>query len=89
MHYLLKWIKFSVKKNKTLKKYWKNGKRYWKSQGILSVQKSGNPGVIMINTLFLTGYQVLHTELERNFYDGFCRLPESNVAFTFAFGRCK
>ena len=43
VHYLLKWVKFSVKKNKTLKKYWKNGKRYWKSQGILSVRKSGNP----------------------------------------------
>ena len=36
---------FSLR-NKTLKKYWKNGKRYWKSQGILSVQKSGNPVVV-------------------------------------------
>ena len=43
MHFLVKWIKFSVKKNKTLKKYWKNGPKYWKSQGILSVRKSGNP----------------------------------------------
>ena len=43
LHYLLKWINFSVKKNKTFKKYWKNGKKYWKSQGILSVRKSGNP----------------------------------------------
>ena len=33
VHCLLKWIKFSVKKNKTFKKYWKNGKKYWKSQG--------------------------------------------------------
>ena len=33
VYYLPKWIKFSVKKNKTLKKYWKNGKKYWKSQG--------------------------------------------------------
>ena len=33
MYDLPKWIKFSVKKNKTLKKYWKNGKKYWKSQG--------------------------------------------------------
>ena len=34
MYYLLKWIKFSVKKNNTLKKYWK------KWQKIL--EKSGN-----------------------------------------------
>ena len=27
---------------KSLKKYWKNGNKYWKSQGILSVRKSGN-----------------------------------------------
>ena len=32
---------FSLK-NKTLNKYWKNGKKYWKSQGILWVRKSGN-----------------------------------------------
>ena len=31
------------KENKTLKKYWKIGEKYWKSQGILSVRKSGNP----------------------------------------------
>ena len=31
--------------NRALKIYWKNGKKYWKSQGILSVQKSGNPGM--------------------------------------------
>ena len=37
----------------------------------MSVQKSGNPGVIMIDRLFSSGYKVLHTELERNFYDGF------------------
>ena len=40
---------FSLKKNKTLKKYWKNGTKYWKSQGILSVRKSGNPELIMVN----------------------------------------
>ena len=34
MHFLVKWIKFSVKKNKTLKKYWKNGKKI--------LEKSGN-----------------------------------------------
>ena len=46
--FLVKWIKFSVKKNKTLKKkYWKNGQKYWKSQGILSVRKSGNPEKIL------------------------------------------
>ena len=32
---------FSLKR-KHLKKYWNNGKKYWKSRGILSVQKSGN-----------------------------------------------
>ena len=50
MHFLVKWIKFSVKKNKTLKKYWKNGKntgKSGKSQGILSVQKSGNPAFLL------------------------------------------
>ena len=36
-----KWIKFSVKNNKTLQKYWNNGEIFLKSQGILSVQKSG------------------------------------------------
>ena len=52
VHYLLKWIKFSVKKkNKTLKKYWKNGKKYWKSQGILSVRKSGNPEWTWLETI--------------------------------------
>ena len=43
VYYLPKWIKFSVKKKQNIKKYWKNGKKYWKSQGILSVWKSGNP----------------------------------------------
>ena len=37
---LAKWIKFSVKKTK---RYWKIGKKYLKSQGIISVRKSGNP----------------------------------------------
>ena len=32
---------FSVKKDKTLKKYWKNGKKYWKSQGICQSGKVG------------------------------------------------
>ena len=41
---------FSLKK-KTIKKYWKNGKRYWKSQGILSERKSGNPVVLFLPTL--------------------------------------
>ena len=47
LYYLLKWIKFSVKKNKTLKKIleiWKKIlEKSGKSQGILSVRKSGNP----------------------------------------------
>ena len=34
------------KENQTLKKYWKIGEKYWKSQGILSVRKSGNPDYI-------------------------------------------
>ena len=51
MHFLVEWIKFSVKKNKTLNKYWKNGQKYWKSQGILSVRKSGNPVNIWNNCL--------------------------------------
>ena len=34
---------FSLKKKQNIKKYWENGKKYWKSQGILSVRKSGNP----------------------------------------------
>ena len=38
---------FSLKKNRTLEKYWKNGKKILeksgKNQGILSVRKSGNP----------------------------------------------
>ena len=37
------------KENKTLKKYWKFGQKYWKSQGILSVWKSGNPVLAEIN----------------------------------------
>ena len=40
--YLVNLIKFSVKKQ-SLKKILDNGKKYWKSQGILSVWKSGNP----------------------------------------------
>ena len=46
MYYLLKCIKFLVRKNKTLKKYWKmekNTGKVGKSQGILSARKSGNP----------------------------------------------
>ena len=35
------------KENKTLKKYWKIGEKYWKSQGILSVRKSGNPALTL------------------------------------------
>ena len=31
------------KENKILKKILENWEKYWKSQGILSVQKSGNP----------------------------------------------
>ena len=33
---------FSLKKKKHLEKYLKDGKKYWLSQGILSVRKSGN-----------------------------------------------
>ena len=44
MYYLLKWIKFSLKRNKTLKKY-------WKSRGIFSVWKNGNRGFLRKCTL--------------------------------------
>ena len=40
VYYLLKWMTFSVKKYKTLKNSGKMEK-YWRSQGILSVRKSG------------------------------------------------
>ena len=40
MYFLLNWIKFSVKKQNL--KILENGKKYWKSPGILSVQKSWN-----------------------------------------------
>ena len=40
---VLKWIKGFSLNNKTLKKYWKIEKDTGKVQGILSVQKSGNP----------------------------------------------
>ena len=40
------------KENKTLKKYLKIGKKYWKSQGILSVRKSGNPVLEMIGDTY-------------------------------------
>ena len=42
------------KENKTLKKYWKIGEKYWKSQGILSVRKSGNP--VTANSFQLFSY---------------------------------
>ena len=38
---------FSLK-NKTLKKYWKKGKKYWKSPGTLSARKSRNQVVILM-----------------------------------------
>ena len=45
MYYLLKWIKFSVLKNvkKIPEKWQKILEKSGKSQGILSVRKSGNP----------------------------------------------
>ena len=49
--YLLKWIKFSVKKIKHLKntgKWQKKLEKSGKSQGILSVRKSGNPACIFL-----------------------------------------
>ena len=33
---------FSLQKKTKFKKYWENGKKYWKSQRILSVRKSEN-----------------------------------------------
>ena len=49
------------KENKTLKKYLKIGEKYWKSQGILLVRKSGNPGQLLVNKLYLTLSDVLVT----------------------------
>ena len=67
MHFLVKWIKFSVKKkNKTLKKYWKNGQKYWKSQGILSVRKSGNPVKLKITQLTLGGLAQMDRHWDQN-----------------------
>ena len=41
--FFAKWIKFSVKENKTLQKYWKNGNKILAKTGkIVLVQKSGN-----------------------------------------------
>ena len=45
MYCFPKWIKFAVKQTNT-KKVLENWKKYWKSQGILSVRKSGNPDCI-------------------------------------------
>ena len=39
------------KENKTLKKILENWKKYWKSQGILSVRKSGNPELKSFSSL--------------------------------------
>ena len=50
MYCLLKWIKFSVKKTNTkeiLENWKKILEKSGKSQGILSVRKSGNPGDAM------------------------------------------
>ena len=60
MHFLVKWIKFSVKKkNKTFKKY-------WKSQGILSVRKSGNPVKLKITQLTLGGLAQMDRHWDQN-----------------------
>ena len=76
VHYLLKLIKFSVKKNKTLKKYWKNGKKYWKSQGILSVQKSGNPVCSLPNNEknanYLLSLRIANEVAGRWFFNSVC-----------------
>ena len=48
MHFLVKWIKFSVKKKQNIKKILGNGKKYLKSQGILSVRKSENPAQMYV-----------------------------------------
>ena len=49
VHFLVKWIKVSVKKNKTLKKYWKNDKKYWKRQGkVREFCQSGKVGTLTV-----------------------------------------
>ena len=36
-----------IKKHKTLKNYWKNGRNYMKSKGILAVRKSRNHQIVI------------------------------------------
>ena len=50
--------------NKTLKKYWKFGKKYWKSQGILSVRKSGNPAWVVSIFYCICDVSVLNVRLK-------------------------
>ena len=58
-------------KNKTLKKYWKNGKKYWKSQGILSVPKSVNPTIMLDHfaTTVIMRTQTLKSTTQEYLYD--------------------
>ena len=56
--FLLNLIKFSVKKTIT-EKILENGEKYWKSQGILSVRKSGNPDTLCPGYPTAPGYPTL------------------------------
>ena len=53
---------FGLKKNKTLKKYWKNGKKYWKSQGkVREFCQSGKVGTLTFFGNFLKTFKTLAT----------------------------
>ena len=61
VHFLVKWIKFSVKKNKTLKKYWKMAKNNGK---VREFCQSGKVG-----TLFTWNYHCAPSSLVQLFWD--------------------
>ena len=59
MHYLLKWIKFSVKKQ-NIKKILENGKKYWKSQGkVGEFCHSGKVGTLGWDTINKPAVRIL------------------------------
>ena len=62
LYYLLKWIKFSGEKNQNNSgKKWR--KKYWKTQGVLSVRKSGNhaKGTVPLENLERSCYELLYS----------------------------
>ena len=53
IYFLNKFLYFLTSLNKTLKKDWQMERKYWESQGNLSVQKAGNHGDHGTSFLFL------------------------------------